>query len=62
MNFDNIIEFWFNELTPKQWYFKDSILDKKIRPLLGTLSKSSAENIGYRNAIKVYNLNPQMFD
>jgi hypothetical protein len=38
------------------------ILDKKIRPLLGTLSKSSAENIGYRNAIKVYNLNPQMFD
>ena len=36
--------------------------DKKIRPLLGTLSNSSAANIGYRNAIKVYNLNPQIFD
>lgn len=35
---------------------------KRFRPLLGKLSKVSADNIGYKNAVEVYNLNTQIFD
>jgi uncharacterized protein (DUF924 family) len=30
MDYQNIINFWFQELTPKQWFFKDPEVDQKI--------------------------------
>lgn len=29
-NYDKVLEFWFNELTPKDWYKKDQDLDSEI--------------------------------
>lgn len=31
MHQDNILDFWFTELEPKQWFIKDVALDKMIR-------------------------------
>lgn len=30
MDYQNIINFWFHELTPKQWFFKDPKVDQVI--------------------------------
>jgi uncharacterized protein (DUF924 family) len=29
--FEEILEFWFQELEPKQWWVKDTVLDEEIR-------------------------------
>ena len=31
MNKEDVLDFWFKELTPKDWYKKDSDLDKRIK-------------------------------
>lgn len=30
MNFQNVLSFWFEELTPRDWFVKSEILDQKI--------------------------------
>ena len=50
---------FLRNLKPKKY---TRIFDKRFRPLLGKLSKNSAENIGYKNAVEVYNINTQIFD
>ncbi len=30
MNYKNILNFWFNELEPRQWFMKDQKLDNRI--------------------------------
>lgn len=30
MNYQDVIDFWFEKLTPEEWYKKDEILDLKI--------------------------------
>jgi len=39
---DKVLNFWFSDLTPKDWFTKDSSLDKKISDLfLDTFKKAS---------------------
>jgi uncharacterized protein (DUF924 family) len=37
-----ILDFWFNELTPKQHFAKDTALDKTIRARFGTTLEAAA--------------------
>lgn len=36
-----VIEFWFRELTPEQWWIKDRILDTQIKQRFGTLLETA---------------------
>ncbi|GAB1268576.1 DUF924 family protein [Aurantivibrio infirmus] len=38
-----IIDFWFQELTPKSWWVKDSALDEEIRLRFGDIHRSAAQ-------------------
>ncbi len=38
-----IIDFWFKELTPKSWWVKDSALDEEIRLRFGDIHRSAAQ-------------------
>jgi len=31
MDYENVLDFWFKELTPKQWWKKDPLLDTQIK-------------------------------
>lgn len=45
MNFDQIelvLRFWFNELTPKDWFTKDKELDKTIEKRFGDLHRQAS--------------------
>ncbi len=35
MSYASILDFWFTELTPKQWFSKDLALDAKIKQRFG---------------------------
>lgn len=37
----DIIDFWFNELEPKQWWVKDETLDKSIEKRFGAIHQSA---------------------
>lgn len=37
MDYQNVINFWFHELTPNQWFFKDPELDQEIASKFGHL-------------------------
>lgn len=37
MNYQTVIDFWFQELEPKQWWKKDKALDESIRERFGEL-------------------------
>lgn len=51
---DDILKFWFEELTPKDWYAKDDALDKKILDLfLETYHQATrGELYHWRNSIE----------
>lgn len=37
---DDVLEFWFNELKPENWFVKDEQLDARIRERFGALHES----------------------
>jgi uncharacterized protein (DUF924 family) len=41
-SYTDVIRFWFEELTPKDWWVKSESLDKKIQSLFGGLLASAA--------------------
>ena len=44
----DIIKFWFEELTPQQWFMKDEALDKQIRErFLSTHQKASTGELSH---------------
>ena len=49
---DEVLRFWFEELTPKQWWVQDSGLDQKIEERFGTLHAAarSGELKPFRNS------------
>jgi len=52
--FENILNFWFEQLPPKQWWQKDKDLDKKIEREFGELHQQACQNELYpwRNSAK----------
>ena len=42
MQAQNILDFWFNELTPKQHFVKDATLDEAMRRRFGTTLEAAA--------------------
>lgn len=42
MHFQEVLEFWFSELSPKQWWVKDLELDKAIGERFATLHAQAA--------------------
>ncbi len=42
--FNKIIDFWFNELEPKQWWQKDDRLDAQIKTRFGELYHQASVN------------------
>ena len=42
--FNKIIDFWFNELDPKQWWQKDDGLDAQIKTRFGELHHQASVN------------------
>ncbi|OLF73546.1 hypothetical protein AWH60_11575 [Pseudoalteromonas haloplanktis] len=42
--FNKIIDFWFNELEPKQWWQKDDRLDAQIKTRFGELHHQASVN------------------
>jgi uncharacterized protein (DUF924 family) len=42
MSAESVIDFWFNQLTPKQWYMKDLALDQQIIDTFSDLHLSIA--------------------
>lgn len=41
MNYQQVIDFWFVELSPKQWWGKDDELDRRIAEQFGELHKQA---------------------
>ena len=39
--FKDVIDFWFNELEPKQWWQKDGDLDSMIQRRFGALHEQA---------------------
>lgn len=31
MNYNAVIDFWFNEISPKQWWVKDEVFDQEVK-------------------------------
>ena len=44
MNYSEIINFWFNELTPKQWFIKDAHVDKIITERFSSVHAMAKNN------------------
>ncbi|TMO79385.1 DUF924 domain-containing protein, partial [Pseudoalteromonas ruthenica] len=42
--FNKIIDFWFTELEPKQWWQKDDGLDAQIKTRFGKLHHQASVN------------------
>lgn len=42
--FNKIIDFWFTELEPKQWWQKDDRLDAQIKTRFGKLHHQASVN------------------
>lgn len=49
-----VLDFWFKEATPEQWYKKDEAFDQKIRERFGALHKqvSQVEKASWRETIQ----------
>lgn len=43
MGADDVLTFWFDELTPKQWFAKSVALDDRIRRDFGALHRQAAQ-------------------
>lgn len=43
MKFEDIIKFWFEELTPKNWFSKDTTVDEKIREKFSQIYRKAAQ-------------------
>ena len=39
--YKQIIDFWFNELEPKQWWLKDEAFDLSVQKRFGSLHKQA---------------------
>lgn len=52
--YEDILQFWFNELTPQQWWAKDDSLDARIRKRFGVIHAQAArcELFDWRMAAK----------
>lgn len=52
MNYEDVLSFWFDELTPKDWFRKDKTLDQTITQRFGDtlVAASACELSGWRNA------------
>jgi len=47
MRFEDVIQFWFGKLKPKQWFVKDKKLDEEIRSRFGTVhTRAEAGGLG----------------
>lgn len=44
MPYHAVLDFWFNELTPAQWWKKDDALDGEIRERFSALQQQAARN------------------
>ena len=40
INYHEVIDFWFKEISPEQWFEKDSKLDLKMKQRFATLHSS----------------------
>ncbi|PKF49427.1 DUF924 family protein [Enterovibrio nigricans] len=40
----NVLTFWFDELTPKEWFVKDEKLDETIKSRFGSLLEQAAKS------------------
>ena len=43
MNAEKVLDFWFEELTPKQWFTKDLALDEQIAERFGELHRQATQ-------------------
>lgn len=52
--YDDILNFWFNELTPEQWWLKDETLDAEIKARFANIHAQAArcELFDWRMAAK----------
>ncbi|ACE85694.1 DUF924 family protein [Cellvibrio japonicus] len=54
MNYQSVLDFWFNELTPAHWWKKDEVLDKTIAERFTGLHEQATRNelFGWRTHAK----------
>jgi len=52
--YNQVLKFWFEELSPKQWWLKDSVLDKQIQDRFADIHQqaSQCELYEWRNSAK----------
>jgi len=52
--YNKVLKFWFEELSPQQWWEKDNALDKRIQAMFEGIHKqaSKCELYGWRNSAK----------
>ncbi|MBL6990326.1 MAG: DUF924 domain-containing protein [Bacteriovoracaceae bacterium] len=48
MSYNKVIEFWFGQLDPKDWFLKSDVLDKKIRDNFSDLLEATAKGESYK--------------
>lgn len=41
--FNNVLTFWFEELSPQQWWVKDNALDKRIKHRFGSIHQQASQ-------------------
>ncbi len=47
MNYETVIDFWFKELTPKQWFAKDADFDRHCRDRFAETLEAAAQGECY---------------
>jgi uncharacterized protein (DUF924 family) len=40
---EEVLEFWFQTLTPEQWWSKDDALDRQVRERFSELNRKAAQ-------------------
>ena len=44
MNYQTVLDFWFDEISPEQWWIKDPSFDREIKARFLDLHKSEEFN------------------
>lgn len=54
MEYQAVLDFWFEEVTPKQWFEKDEQLDEEIRQRFGSCHQQAiqGELVTWRKTIQ----------
>ncbi|MES2623917.1 MAG: DUF924 family protein [Pseudomonadota bacterium] len=48
MNYEEILYFWFNELKPRDWYRKDSVIDARIVERFSVVHQAAKAGLLYK--------------